>query len=251
MCKKSLFKFLLPLFVFGPITLFANTSCFHFVSKGGVTFYDYFDCRDTLAGKQELESFLDFILQHIERKDDNLQILIFRGFCYCDADAVGASYSNFEIGDTVFGFERQYENKTDTTFSNYYPYDVVSTVYGDKIPSGLIIRFVFPYHSTKDDRGHDRILSIVNFAIRNIETIKDEQKYLRVRGYVTGETISILTYDTAKLNAIKTENYGFVKGKDYSNKTRNLALTILAGMALISTAFFIAGSKKKANARIA
>jgi hypothetical protein len=245
MHRYFLHQVLLLLFLLGSSTAFANQVFPFFVSKEGVSLYDYYDEGDTLSQKKELESYLDFILQNIERREDNLQILIFPNVADSKEYGFCASYSSLEKGDTVFVSEGR-KDEVKIYYNDYYPYQAVRTVYGNNIPSGLIIRFPPLYDSTIDN--HDRILSIINFAIRNIETIKAEQKYLHVRGFNKHDTTSILTYDTAKLNAVKTENYGFVKGKDYSNKTRNMVLAVLVGLSIISIAFIAIRSRKRANA---
>lgn len=84
-----------------------------------------------------------------------------------------------------------------------------------------------------DSTYYDRILSITNYALRNISLIAKQQEYIRIQSNYFGMNISLLTFDTSKLNSIKTKNYGFHYDETFLNQYKFQIIGVVAFLSFL------------------
>lgn len=208
-------------------------------SKDGLTIISVGSFEDTLAQQRLLDNYLKYLTQKVYRKDKDLKMLFLLGpygIHTPKRNFIGVSYNTFSAGDTVF-IDNQFLEKykeiyrlpisQNWLFNEMYPYEIISSIFSSSNnEKGLIIRFYGEFDSTKN--YYDRILSIANYAISNIERIKEKQQYVRLPYHMKGMTISVLTFDTSKLSAIPIESLGYnPQSLAYNYNGRKLVILIV------------------------
>ena len=224
----------------------ANQNKSYATSREGVTIFSE-GGWDSAAMQALLNSDLDFILENIS-KPPELKIFIVFG-----AYGIHTSYRR-KYPQFFFSVAYDSLSNTDTIYDplhNGVPYDLTfrpevykypNSMYpGNWRPASVYLQnaqgLKIYYENIWDTTNYyNRLLSIVEYAIANIEEIKKGQRRICLPGDVKETEISILTYDTSKLNAIPIKDWGFTidpKMRHYKNKMLPFIYVSIAGLLVI------------------
>jgi hypothetical protein len=202
----------------------ANTTMDYLVTKQGITII----CGgsfDTTESRELLENFLDFLISKLHLQDDHPKIFIqtlYLGFGRMKRDMrkefIFVSYDTILKKDTVFiddsffrnssKYKREMFNLPETQnwmYNNDSPYNI-DTIYSNT-DVGIKIKYLEYDPSVA---FFDRIICLVDFALKNAKQIKKSQTYYRVPYFMSpGANVSVLSFDTSFLKNLKTKFYGF------------------------------------------
>ncbi len=223
----------------------ANTGWLYYSTKQGVTMITIGSPYDTATEQKALNTFLDFFLEKVERKNVHLKILILLGRfgVYTPGrNFISVAVDTLARRDSIYIDSSKIERYKEFMFGGDYPDMITDSIYSKSINEvGLKIRYYGEFDSTTN--YFDRLLSISNYALSNIEVIQKEQQFLRMPYSTRDMQISILSYDTAQLNAVKIEKYGFDQIPDRPVRNIFKITIILASVLVVMFGFFGIWSK--------
>jgi len=219
----------------------ANSSHQYISTTKGITIIYTGGANDTTAQQKELDEFLQFIVQKVYPQDSDLKILLLLGAFGIhrpEKDFIGISYENFCKADTIFidknsigNYKSLYNlsNNKNWILNEMYPINVIKLLYNcSENPIGLKIRFYGESDSTKN--YYTKILSLLDYALKNKNKVKMEQQVIKMNYILAGMTISILTFDTTKLNAINSNNVHY---KESNSLMSNFIFTTIFALVFI------------------
>lgn len=225
------------------INSYSNQSCGYIATKQGITIISLGSCYDSAEQQRRLNSYLDFVIENLNDKNKDLQVLILLGHFGVhrpQKDFISVAYDTLSKTDTVFIDDSELKAYKDiyhlaegeNWFLNYmFPSEIVDSIYNSKKVAGIKIRFYGEFDTTQN--YYDKILSITQFAIRNSNQIKEQQAYIKMPYDQKGQKIAVLTFDTTKLNSIKAEHFGFQEDENITNNAKSYILIVIAGALFI------------------
>jgi hypothetical protein len=176
---------------------------------------------DTVAMQKLLDEDLNFILDNIN-KPPELKIFIVLGAYGIRTPRrrnnspifISVAYDSLSNTDTIYdplhnGASYSLEFRLD---DYKYPNDMYpgNLPLVNKYLRGLHGLKIYYHHDVRDTANYyNHLLSVVEYAIKHLEEIKIDEKRICLPGEYDKTEISILTYDTSKLNAIPIKNWGF------------------------------------------
>ncbi|MDF2191689.1 hypothetical protein [Paraflavitalea sp. CAU 1676] len=201
--------------------MFSNQSRYYISSRQGITIISTGSVDDSTAKQKTQDQLLNFVIKNFEHKAPGLPVLILLGpfgIHVPKKDFATIAYKEFGKDDTVYiakdvlqGYRDMYHLEKDQnwTLHEMVPYEVVDSIYKGTVDvKGLVIR-VYGTFATADDY-HNKILSLTEYAIDNLEEIKNQQRYELLPYHMSGTTISVLTIDRVRLKGVKIKQFGFV-----------------------------------------
>lgn len=212
-------------------------------SKQGVTIFTTGPWSDTIAYQRSLDRYLDFLLKKIDRKNNALKIYInlsnydigraksnpHREFIFVSYDTILKCDTVFFIPSEAENYQAIYKLPASQNWVLSYPPDGIKGIKGIYANSvGLKIIYL-----GFDSTYYDRILSITNYALRNLSLIAKQQEYIRIQSNYFGMNISLLTFDTSKLNSIKTKNYDFHYDETFLNQYKFQIIGVVAFLSFL------------------
>jgi hypothetical protein len=208
-------------FIFCTILVYANETREYVATKNGITIISG-GSLDSVESQKKLNNFLNFLLTKINRSGNQAKVIIQTGvfgFQRFKSDKrtefIFVAYDTLLKRDTIY-FEKSelsYNQKIYNLpsiqtwmYSSWYPLFNIDSIYS-KNDVGIKIKYL-GYDSSIE--FYDRLIEIVNYSLTNIDKIKETQKYYRLQYFMNkGAFVSILSFDTARLNQIELMNYGF------------------------------------------
>ena len=239
--------------IFISLNSYSNQSCDYIATKQGVTIISIGSCYDSAQQQKELNSYLDFLLEKLNNKGKDLQMLILLGHFGVHRplkDFISVAYDTLSKTDTVFIDDSELKNYSDiyhlsngkNWILNYmYPSEIVDSIYNSKKATGIKIRFYGEFDTTQN--YYDRISSIVEYAITNSNEIEKQQEYTKMPYEFKGQKISVLTFDTSKLNSIKAKHFGFLEEKRITANNKSYIIIAVLVALLLSVAFIMTRRK--------
>lgn len=250
--------------------VYANTVEQYIKTKNGITLFALYS-KGSIEELKIQDAFLDRLIEKLKRPDKSIQIYLltdqFRLFALGRKEWFASiAYDTLRSPDPMFLEDyfyyrmgqdyREYITKYSRPPSNKYQIDLpepldLGATYNTRQPL-LGLKIIYDYGETDSVTGWNRLYTLVQYAIDNIDAIKSQQKRIALQYPVTymGETdysptVSLMTIDTNEIKNIPLLSFGFDHKKIIGNNNHNKFFLIGSiCLVVLIIAFFL---KKRNN----
>jgi len=203
-------------------------------SKDGLTLITF------ISGKEDsllIDAFFERLLTKLQRDDKSVPILLLIDCSGIKTNRKGHGFAAIAF-DTLRGIDPSFINAYyyhrmgkafDENYQVYEPYpsnkylnnlpepiDINSSFHST--PSTVGLKIMYNYGEADSVIGFDRIYTLVQYGIDNVDKIKKEQKRITMDYQYGSAKISFLTIDTSEINRLPLLSLGF-NPKDVNNQS--------------------------------
>jgi hypothetical protein len=228
----------------------ANEDCIWESSKSGLTIYYVASCN--YKNQIFLDRIVNKTVSHINRQDTCLEILVLvnlgqLSFSKADyANFFSIAYDTLRLIDDEFVFNYYWKKdmgELDSDEIRKTPLDINSTKI--KVNDELGIKIIYDRDFRLGKPQWTKLIKAIDYASKNVEFIKGEQKTHSVRYNTNGWYVSLPMLDSAKSNVIIDKESLFSRKEGVKLKNAYFYIIFIVGIFLVL--FTISLRKNKAH----